>query len=239
MAVNISRAGDGVVTFDFGVGIDPLVISDSNNIIVSSEETKNSVGTIIRQDLSFKRSDPYFFYQITYSQIGTINGSPKPAIGDDTTTLLETDVFQGTISGTITSNDITDATTVGKAVLTATDAATARTAIGAGISNLVIGTTGTTAMAGNAKPATAGAADTAIALATGRTFSITGGAAGVSAAFNGTANATINVTLATPTGSVKGGVLLQPAIADIAIAPTAADFNAVLSALRLAGVLTP
>jgi hypothetical protein len=40
-------------------------------------------------------------------------------------------------------------TTVGQAVLTAVDAAAARTAIGAGTSNLAIGTTGTTAKAGN------------------------------------------------------------------------------------------
>ena len=50
---------------------------------------------------------------------------------------------------TVTSDDITDATTVGKGVLTAADAAAARTAIGAGTSNLTIGTTATTAMAGN------------------------------------------------------------------------------------------
>lgn len=50
---------------------------------------------------------------------------------------------------TITSNDITDASTVGKAVLTAADAAAARAAIGAGTSSLTLGTTGTTAAAGN------------------------------------------------------------------------------------------
>lgn len=51
-------------------------------------------------------------------------------------------------SGTVTSDQITDATTVGKSVLTAADAAAARTAIGA----VAIGTTGTTAMAGNKIP---------------------------------------------------------------------------------------
>lgn len=56
--------------------------------------------------------------------------------------------------GDITSSQITDATTVGKAVLTAADAAAARTAIGAGTSSLVIGTTSTTAMAGNAAATT-------------------------------------------------------------------------------------
>lgn len=46
--------------------------------------------------------------------------------------------------------DISDATATGRSVLTAADAAAARTAIGAGTSSLVIGTTATTAKAGNA-----------------------------------------------------------------------------------------
>ena len=44
---------------------------------------------------------------------------------------------------------ISDSTATGRSVLTAADAAAARTAIGAGTSNLAIGTTGTTAAAGN------------------------------------------------------------------------------------------
>lgn len=51
--------------------------------------------------------------------------------------------------GDITSSQITDATTVGKAVLTATDANTARATIGAGTSSLALGTTASTALAGN------------------------------------------------------------------------------------------
>lgn len=43
------------------------------------------------------------------------------------------------------ASNISDSTTVGRSVLTATDAAAARTAIGAGVSNLVIGTTAGTA----------------------------------------------------------------------------------------------
>ncbi|MCG5431248.1 hypothetical protein LV457_02950 [Mycobacterium sp. MYCO198283] len=45
--------------------------------------------------------------------------------------------------------DVTDSTVTGRAVLTAADAAAARSAIGAGTSNLAIGTTGATAAAGN------------------------------------------------------------------------------------------
>lgn len=51
--------------------------------------------------------------------------------------------------GTVTSAQITDASTVGKAVLTAANAGAARTAIGAGTSNVEIGTGATQAMAGN------------------------------------------------------------------------------------------
>ncbi len=52
---------------------------------------------------------------------------------------------------THTASQISDSTVTGRSVLTATDAAAARTAIGAGTgtSNLAIGTSGTTAAAGN------------------------------------------------------------------------------------------
>lgn len=46
-------------------------------------------------------------------------------------------------------SQISDASVLGKTLLAAADAAAARTAIGAGTSSLVIGTTSTTAMAGN------------------------------------------------------------------------------------------
>lgn len=111
MAVNITRASNGTVTFDFGAGKDPIVLTDSNNVIVSSEETKDSLGTIIRQDISFMRSEPYFFYALAYSQLGTINGNAKPNIGDDTVNLLQSDVFQGTSTGgTTNASDITSGT---------------------------------------------------------------------------------------------------------------------------------
>ncbi|MGW4240894.1 phage upper tail fiber protein [Nocardia sp. NPDC004722] len=54
-------------------------------------------------------------------------------------------------TGTVTtgSADITDATTIGRAVITAASAAAARSTIGAGTSSLVVGTTGGTAAAGD------------------------------------------------------------------------------------------
>ncbi|UGV21621.1 hypothetical protein [Cronobacter phage EspYZU08] len=40
-----------------------------------------------------------------------------------------------------------------------------------------------------------------------------------------------------PTTTIRGGVLQQAAIADLTAAPTQADINAILAALRSAGVL--
>lgn len=54
--------------------------------------------------------------------------------------------------GNITAAAITDSTSVGRAVLKAVDAAAARTAIGAGTSNLALGTTASTAKAGDYAP---------------------------------------------------------------------------------------
>lgn len=65
----------------------------------------------------------------------------------------------GSGSGTTTAAGITDSTTVGRAVITATDAAAARTAIGAGTSSLAIGTTASTAKAGNYQPTAANISD--------------------------------------------------------------------------------
>lgn len=67
--------------------------------------------------------------------------------------------------GTIDADSITDATTVGKALIRAADAAAGRSAIGAGTSNLALGTTSSTAKAGDYQPTAANISD---ATATGR-----------------------------------------------------------------------
>lgn len=56
------------------------------------------------------------------------------------------------LTHTHTASQISDSTTVGRSVVTAVDAAAARTAIGAGTSSLALGTTGTTAKAGDYAP---------------------------------------------------------------------------------------
>jgi len=61
--------------------------------------------------------------------------------------------------GSIDADSITDATTIGKALIRAADAAAARAAIGAGTSNLALGTTAGTAKAGDYQPAAANISD--------------------------------------------------------------------------------
>lgn len=56
------------------------------------------------------------------------------------------------VPGAVSPDDITGATAVGKSVLTAADAAAARVAMGAGTSSLALGTTSTTAKAGDYAP---------------------------------------------------------------------------------------
>lgn len=53
----------------------------------------------------------------------------------------------------------------------------------------------------------------------------------------GTTGSTAMAGNRTPTATIRGGILQQPAIADVGAAPTQAQFNALLAALRAAGVL--
>lgn len=59
------------------------------------------------------------------------------------------DVGAAPASHTHTAAQVSDASAVGRSVLTAADVAAARTSIGAGTSSLVVGTTASTAAAGN------------------------------------------------------------------------------------------
>lgn len=69
------------------------------------------------------------------------------------------------ISDRITASGITDSTATGRSLITAADAAAARSAIGAGTSNLSLGATSDTAKAGSYQPASTDITD---ATATGR-----------------------------------------------------------------------
>ena len=94
--------------------------------------------------------------------------------------------------GTILAEAITDSTTIGRAVLKATDAAAARTAIGAGTSNLTIGTTASTAKAGNYTPSWADVTGKPTVIAAGTTAAEARSAIGA-----GTSSLTIGTTAST------------------------------------------
>jgi len=105
------------------------------------------------------------------------------------------------------SNDITDATATGKGILTATDATAARAVIGAGTSNLAIGTTNTTAKAGDYAPSAANISD---ATTTGRTLLTAADAATARTAIGA---GTSNLTIGTTTGTAADAAATTTAIA--------------------------
>lgn len=73
--------------------------------------------------------------------------------------VILTELSKGSGETNVSSDNITDATTLGKELLKASNATSARTTIGAGTSNLAIGTTATTAKAGNYQPTAANISD--------------------------------------------------------------------------------
>lgn len=78
------------------------------------------------------------------------------ALGNDpnfATTVTNQIAGKANATHTHVATDISDSTTTGRSVLTAASAAAARTAIGAGTSSLALGTTSSTAKAGNYVPA--------------------------------------------------------------------------------------
>lgn len=126
-------------------------------------------------------------------------------------------------SHTHTAANISDSTTVGRSVLTAVDAASARTAIGAGTgtSNLAIGTTSTTAKAGDYQPTAANISD---ATTIGRTVLTSVDATAVRTAIGA---GTSSLTIGTTSTTAKAGDY-QPTSANITDATNIATANTVV-----------
>lgn len=104
-------------------------------------------------------------------------GELAAALGDDpdfATTITTQIAGKADAVHTHTASQISDSTETGRAVLTAASETAARTAIGAGTSSLVIGTTSTTAKAGDYQPTALNISD---ATATGRALITTASAA--------------------------------------------------------------
>lgn len=109
--------------------------------------------------------------------------------------------------GAVTADSITDATAVGKSLIRAADAPAARTAIGAGTSNLALGTTAGTAKAGNYQPTAANISDST---ATGRSVLT---AADAAAARTAIGAGTSNVAIGTTAGTAADAAALATSLA--------------------------
>lgn len=94
----------------------------------------------------------------TRGQIGTLASLSTTEKSNLVAAINEVMLAVGS-GGAIDADSITDATAVGKALIRAVDAAGARSAIGAGTSNLTLGTTSSTAKAGDYQPAAANISD--------------------------------------------------------------------------------
>ena len=124
-------------------------------------------------------------------------------------------MIQGTAdAGSVSSGDISDATTIGKDLLTAVDAATAAEAIGA------LSATSTGSFETAADITTSGELK-------GENLEVTG-----TAKFDGTVEG-----LPAATTSAAGVVSQITNIAALTAAPTEADFNGLLTALQTAGIM--
>ncbi len=139
-----SKTGD-VALVKADVGLDNVDnTSDANKPISSATQTA----------LNGKASTTHShaISDVTNLQVGL------DAKADQATTYTKAEVDsalggKASTSHTHTASEVSDTTVTGRALMTAADAATARTAIGAGTSNLALGTTGTTAKAGDYVPA--------------------------------------------------------------------------------------
>jgi hypothetical protein len=160
--VDATILGKGLVTAVDAASARTLISAGTSNLTLGTSASQAKAGDYAPawSDVTGK---PTIFapapHQHAASDInsGTISPARLGSGTASSTTILYGDgtwkVAPTSSSGTISSSGITDATTVGKALITATDAAGARTTIGAGTSNLALGTSSTTAKAGDYAPA--------------------------------------------------------------------------------------
>lgn len=135
--------------------------------------------------------------------VAEIRGNVPSSVND-----LTDYVAGGSGNANITAASITDASPIGRNVITAPDAAAVRTAIGSGTSNLTLGSTGSTAKAGNYAPSSADITD---ASTIGRGILTATDAIAVRTAIGA---GTSNLALGTTNTTAKAGDYV-PTIADV------------------------
>lgn len=167
MVVNVPTGGGGTTDPEvvrdtigaalIGIGNISVVVNDAaDTITISTTATQNSTDAALRDrsthtgtqsadTLTDGTTNKAFLATERTKLAGVATGAT--ANSSDATLLS-----RANHTGSQPASTISDSTTVGRSVLTAADAAAARTAIGAGTSNLILGTTGTTAKAGDYVP---------------------------------------------------------------------------------------
>ena len=136
-------------------------VSKDDSYLAASTDNINSIerinGTKVylydTQETKISINDKWYDYKLPISGGGGVSNDKSI-----TTEMFAEDAkvpFAGTadIANSVESKNISDVSAIGKSLLKANNETTARTAIGAGTSNLKLGTTSTDAKAGNYVPA--------------------------------------------------------------------------------------
>ncbi|USC18451.1 hypothetical protein [Rhodococcus sp. 11-3] len=122
------------------------VTTEANRAFDEAERAQ----TIVDDAASVVPNNSVTAAKIVDGSIADVEISASAAIAQSKISGLTTDLAgKAPTSHMHTAAQIDDSTTVGRGVLTAATQSAARTAIGAGTSSLTLGTTGTTACAGN------------------------------------------------------------------------------------------
>jgi hypothetical protein len=139
------------------------------------------------------------YYELIFD--GAINGANTALIKQGATTIRTQTIDKKKLRYAwrrstwvlVEITDLDSITSIGNSLLTAVDAAAARTAIGAGTSSLVIGTTSTTAKAGDYQPASTNISDST---SVGRSVLVAANAAAARTAIGAPGTADVQVFLA-------------------------------------------
>lgn len=145
---DLTTTVQGIVNTQLDIAGSPATLDTINELAAALGDDAN-FATTVTNSLALKAplASPTF--------TGTV------VVPDSSWTIAKTSGLQAALDAkaasahTHTAADISDSTTTGRAVVVAASQAAARTAIGAGTSNLVIGTAGTDAKAGNYAPTVA------------------------------------------------------------------------------------